>query len=44
MLQVLGIIGCLTLVATLTWQVLLTGLCVLTIGLLGRALRRRAAA
>ena len=43
-LQVLGIILCLALVATLTWRVLLTGLVVLATGLVGRALLRKDAA
>ncbi|MBO1031059.1 amino acid permease [Tessaracoccus sp. SD287] len=43
-LQVLGIVLCLALVATLTWKVLVTGVVVLAVGLLGRAavLHRRA--
>ncbi|SKF62365.1 amino acid permease-associated protein [Mycobacteroides abscessus subsp. abscessus] len=43
-LQVLGIVLCLALVATLTWKVLVTGVVVLAVGLLGRAavLDRRA--
>ena len=39
-LQVLGIILCLALVATLTWQVLVVGVLVLLVGLLGRLLFR----
>lgn len=38
--QVLGIVLCLALVATLAWQVVVTGVAVLGLGLLGRALLR----
>ncbi|MGA4508023.1 APC family permease [Propionibacteriaceae bacterium G1746] len=40
-LQVLGLVLCLALVATLTWTVLVTGVVVLAIGLVGRKLLRR---
>lgn len=40
-LQVLGLVLCLALVATLNWRVLVAGVVVLAVGLVGRALLRR---
>jgi basic amino acid/polyamine antiporter, APA family len=40
-LNVCGVIGCLTLVATLPWQSVVVGLAVFAIGLAGRAITRR---
>jgi APA family basic amino acid/polyamine antiporter len=40
-LQVLGVVGCVVLVATLPWGAVVAGVCVLAVGVLGRFLARR---
>jgi APA family basic amino acid/polyamine antiporter len=40
-LQVLGVVGCVVLVATLPWGAVVAGVCVLAVGVLGRLVARR---
>jgi APA family basic amino acid/polyamine antiporter len=40
-LQVLGLVGCLVLVATLPWESVVAGIAVLSVGVVGRLVARR---